>query len=107
MFIKLDIQGELLDKLKEESENQFRSCTQQVMYIISKYYKDKENNILNNSNNNAYNTCNNEIISRDNNYTQDIGNAPKQDSSTTIETTTNHQQSDDYDYDVDDDIVNF
>lgn len=103
MFIKLNIQGELLDKLKKESETQFRSCTQQVMYIISKYYKDKENDILSN---NTYNMHNNETTI-ENNHAQDSNNTSKQETSTKIESTTIQQQDDEYDYEVDADIVNF
>ena len=43
MYIKLNIQGELLDLLQKESKEEFRSPTQQVMYIINKHYKDKIN----------------------------------------------------------------
>lgn len=43
MFIKLDIQGELEEYLKEESKSQFRSCRQQVMYILTSYYEGRNN----------------------------------------------------------------
>lgn len=41
MYIKLNIQDELLELLQGESKEQFRSPTQQVMYILNKHYKDK------------------------------------------------------------------
>ena len=111
MFIKLDIQGELLDKLKEESETQFRSCTQQVMYIITKYYKEKENTIPVN------NTYYNEITNNDNSYVQNTENAFRQDTSNTNETVINYQEAASYENNtsstiesiesIDDEIVNF
>lgn len=41
MYIKLNVQGELLELLQNESKEEFRSPTQQVMYILNKHYKDK------------------------------------------------------------------
>lgn len=44
MFIKLKIEGELLELLQEDAEESVRTCTQQAMYIIKSYYKNKKNN---------------------------------------------------------------
>ena len=41
MYIKLKIEGELLEQLKSESELECRTATQQCLYIIKSYYKDK------------------------------------------------------------------
>ena len=41
MYIKLKIEGELLEQLKSESESECRTCTQQALYIIKSYYKNK------------------------------------------------------------------
>ena len=105
MFIKLDIQGELLDKLKEESETQFRSCTQQVMYIITKYYKDKENNVFNNT----YNTYNNEVASNVSNniHIQNTENIPNQEPPMATEKVSAPQETTTFEDNIDDDIVNF
>lgn len=43
MFIKLKIEGELLELLQEDAEESVRTCTQQAMYIIKSYYKNKNN----------------------------------------------------------------
>lgn len=43
MQIKLDLSGELLEVLQEISEEECRSCTQQVLYIIKKHLKDDIN----------------------------------------------------------------
>lgn len=40
MQIKLDLSGELLQVLQEISEEECRSCTQQVLYILKTYLKD-------------------------------------------------------------------
>ncbi|SCH67294.1 Uncharacterised protein [uncultured Clostridium sp.] len=40
MFIKLKIEGELLELLQEDADESVRTCTQQAMYIIKSYYKD-------------------------------------------------------------------
>ncbi|MBQ9000167.1 MAG: hypothetical protein IJ086_15945 [Clostridium sp.] len=112
MFIKLDIQGELLDKLKEESETQFRSCTQQVMYIITKYYKEKESCTQANS------TYYNETVSNDISYVQNtIENTSRQDATKIPEKVISYQEVSSYDDNtssnaeviesIDDDIVNF
>lgn len=47
MYIKLKIEGELLELLKAESESECRTCTQQSLYIIKSHYKTKE--VANNS----------------------------------------------------------
>ena len=46
MFIKLKIEGELLELLQEDADESVRTCTQQAMYIIKSYYKEgiKKNN---------------------------------------------------------------
>lgn len=43
MQIKLDLSGELLEVLQEISEEECRSCTQQVLYILKKHLKDDIN----------------------------------------------------------------
>ncbi|MDY2883465.1 MAG: hypothetical protein SOT71_12520 [Romboutsia timonensis] len=43
MQIKLDLSGELLTVLQEISEEECRSCTQQVLYILKKHLKDDIN----------------------------------------------------------------
>lgn len=40
MFIKLKIEGELLELLQEDADEYVRTCTQQAMYIIKSYYKE-------------------------------------------------------------------
>ena len=47
MYIKLKIEGELLELLKAESQSECRTCTQQALYIIKSHYKTKE--VANNS----------------------------------------------------------
>lgn len=49
MYIKLNIQDELLDLLQEESKDEFRSPTQQVMYILNKHYKGKLSSLKENN----------------------------------------------------------
>lgn len=41
MFVKLNVQGDLLEKLTEDSKRRHRSCTQQVMFILDMYYNYK------------------------------------------------------------------
>lgn len=41
MYIKLKIEGETLELLRAESQNECRTPTQQCLYIIKSYYKDK------------------------------------------------------------------
>ena len=41
MYIKMKIEGKLLELLRAESESECRTCTQQALYIIKSYYKDK------------------------------------------------------------------
>ncbi len=41
MYIKLNLQGELLQLLQDESKEEFRSPTQHVMFILNKHFKDK------------------------------------------------------------------
>ena len=43
MQIKLDLSGELLEILQEISEEECRSCTKQVLYILKKHLKDDIN----------------------------------------------------------------
>lgn len=47
MYIKLNIQDKLLELLQAESKAEFRSPTQQVMYILNKHYKDQLSSINN------------------------------------------------------------
>ena len=41
MWIKFEVKGELLDQIKKESDEECRTPTQQALYIIKSYYKDK------------------------------------------------------------------
>lgn len=41
MYVKLKIEGETLELLRQESESECRTPTQQCLYIIKSYYKDK------------------------------------------------------------------
>ena len=45
MQIKLDLKGELLEVLQEISEEECRSCTQQVLYILKKHLKHDINEL--------------------------------------------------------------
>ena len=38
--VKLELKGELKELVENESAREFRSCTQQVYYILNKYYKE-------------------------------------------------------------------
>jgi hypothetical protein len=38
--VKLELKDELKELIEAESEREFRSCTQQVYYILNKYYKE-------------------------------------------------------------------
>lgn len=38
--VKLELKGELKELVESESTREFRSCTQQVYYILNKYYKE-------------------------------------------------------------------
>ena len=42
MYIKLNLQGELLELLQEESKEEFRSPTQHVMFILNKHFKNRK-----------------------------------------------------------------
>ena len=48
MWIKFEVKGELLNQIKKESDEECRTPTQQALYIIKSYYKDKS--VTNNSN---------------------------------------------------------
>lgn len=50
MYIKLNLQGELLELLQEESKEEFRSPTQHVMFILNKHFKDKISSVKETSN---------------------------------------------------------
>lgn len=43
MYVKLKIEGDLLRALESDAEESVRTCTQQAMYIIKSYYKNKNN----------------------------------------------------------------
>lgn len=64
MFIKLKIEGELLELLQEEADESVRTCTQQAMYIIKSYYKEdiKKNNCI------RFDTVDENILSNSSNY---------------------------------------
>ena len=50
MYIKLNLQGELLQLLQDESKEEFRSPTQHVMFILNKHFKDKISSVKETSN---------------------------------------------------------
>lgn len=44
MWIKFKVEGELEELIKAESEEECRTCSQQVLYIVKNYYKNGKNN---------------------------------------------------------------
>lgn len=44
MWIKFKVEGELEQLIKAESEDECRTCSQQVLYIVKNYYKNGKNN---------------------------------------------------------------
>ena len=50
MYIKLNLQCELLQLLQDESKEEFRSPTQHVMFILNKHFKDKISSVKETSN---------------------------------------------------------
>ena len=48
MWIKFKVEGELEQLIKAESEDECRTCSQQALYVLKNYYKNKK--ILNSSN---------------------------------------------------------
>lgn len=48
MWIKFKVEGELEELIKIESEDECRTCSQQALYVLKNYYKNKK--ILNSSN---------------------------------------------------------
>ena len=47
MWIKYKVEGELEQLIKQQSEDECRTCSQQALFILKNYYKNKK--ILNNS----------------------------------------------------------
>ena len=47
MWIKFKLEGELEQLIKQQSEDECRTCSQQALFILKNYYKNKK--ILNNS----------------------------------------------------------
>ena len=47
MWIKFKVEGELEQLIKTESEDECRTCSQQALYVLKNYYKDKK--VQNNS----------------------------------------------------------
>ena len=47
MWIKFKLDGELEQLIKQQSEDECRTCSQQALFILKNYYKNKK--ILNNS----------------------------------------------------------
>ena len=47
MWIKFKVEGELERLIKAESEDECRTCSQQALYVLKNYYKDKK--VQNNS----------------------------------------------------------
>lgn len=48
MWIKYKVEGELEQLIKQESEDECRTCSQQALYVLKNYYKDRKRQ--NNSN---------------------------------------------------------
>ena len=48
MWIKFKVEGDLEELIKIESEDECRTCSQQALYVLKNYYKNKK--ILNSSN---------------------------------------------------------
>ena len=48
MWIKFKVEGELEQLIKAESEDECRTCSQQALYVLKNYYKDRKRQ--NNSN---------------------------------------------------------
>lgn len=49
MWIKFKVEGELEQLIKAESEDECRTCSQQALYVLKNYYKNKksqDNSIL-------------------------------------------------------------
>lgn len=44
MWIKFKVEGELEELIKAESEEECRTCSQQVLYIVKNYYKNGKDN---------------------------------------------------------------
>ena len=44
MWIKFKVEGELEQLIKQQSEEECRTCSQQVLYIVKNYYKNGKNN---------------------------------------------------------------
>ena len=42
MWIKFKVEGELEELIKIESEDECRTCSQQALYILKNYYKDRK-----------------------------------------------------------------
>ena len=48
MWIKYKVEGELEQLIKQQSEDECRTCSQQALFILKNYYKNKK--ILDSSN---------------------------------------------------------
>ena len=44
MWIKFKVEGGLEQLIKQQSEEECRTCSQQVLYIVKNYYKNGKNN---------------------------------------------------------------
>lgn len=42
MWIKFKLDGELEELIRRESEDECRTCSQQALYVLKNYYKDKK-----------------------------------------------------------------
>ena len=42
MWIKFKVEGELEELIKAESEDECRTCSQQALYVLKNYYKNKK-----------------------------------------------------------------
>ena len=42
MWIKFKVEGELEQLIKAESEDECRTCSQQALYVLKNYYKNKK-----------------------------------------------------------------
>ena len=48
MWVKFKVEGELEQLIKQQSEDECRTCSQQALFILKNYYKDRKRQ--NNSN---------------------------------------------------------
>lgn len=42
MWIKFKVEGELEELIRQQSEDECRTCSQQALYVLKNYYKNKK-----------------------------------------------------------------